>query len=113
MLPIYTGFRRRPNPTSRQLRSNGGFLVRVNAARALELPEDECTALIERERARGRELMRQNVIGGFWRLPGARSNIGIWSVSRADALEEVLDTPIRPYADFDITALATHPMFGT
>ncbi|MCP9955715.1 muconolactone Delta-isomerase family protein [Actinomadura madurae] len=87
------------------------FLVRVDAARAYELPEDECAALIDRERARGLELMEEGVIRHFWRLPGTRANIGVWSATDADALEEALASlPIRPYADIEVTALATHPM---
>ncbi|GAA5122535.1 muconolactone Delta-isomerase family protein [Haloechinothrix salitolerans] len=87
------------------------FLVRVDASRAYELPEDERTALIKRERVRGLELMEENVIRYFWRVPGTRANVGIWSAPDADALEEVLASlPIRHYADIEVTALATHPM---
>jgi muconolactone D-isomerase len=56
------------------------FLVRVDFARAYELPEDERAALLERERSRGRELLSQGVIRQLWRLPGTRTNIGIWSL---------------------------------
>lgn len=87
------------------------FLVRVDASRAYELPADEATDLIARERVRGRELMAENVIRHFWRIPGTRANIGIWSTPDADALEEALSSlPIRPYAQIQVTALATHPM---
>ena len=83
------------------------FLVRVDFARAYELPEDERAALIERERSRGRELLSQGVIRQLWRLPGTRTNIGIWSAADADALEEALASlPIRPYAEIQVTALA-------
>ena len=64
------------------------FLVRVDIARAYELPDDERAALIERERSRGREPLSQGVIRQLWRLPGTRTNIGIWSATDADALEE-------------------------
>jgi len=84
------------------------FLVRVDVARAYELPEDERAALLERERSRGRELLSQGVIRQLWRLPGTRTNIGIWSTADADALEEALASlPIRPYAEIHVTALAT------
>ncbi len=83
------------------------FLVRVDFARTYELPEDERAALIERERSRGRELLSQGVIRQLWRLPGTRTNIGIWSAADADALEEALASlPIRPYAEIHVTALA-------
>jgi muconolactone D-isomerase len=84
------------------------FLVRVDFARAYELPEDERAALLERERSRGRELLSQGVIRQLWRLPGTRANIGIWSAADADALEEALASlPIRPYTEIHVTALAT------
>ncbi len=35
------------------------FLVRVDFSRAYDLPEDERTVLLERERSRGRELLSQ------------------------------------------------------
>ncbi|MEV0261416.1 muconolactone Delta-isomerase family protein [Streptomyces sp. NPDC050617] len=87
------------------------FLVRIDTTRAYELPADEREDLITRERVRGRELMSQGVLRHFWRLPGRRANIGIWTTADVDALEEALESlPIRPYAEIDITPLATHPM---
>ena len=84
------------------------FLVRVDFARAYELPDGERAALIERERSRGRELLSQGVIRQLWRLPGTRANIGIWSATDADALKEALASlPIRPYAEIHVAALAT------
>ena len=82
------------------------FLVRVDFARAYELHEDERTALLERERSRGRELLSHGVIRQLWRLPGTRTNIGIWSAADANALEEALASlPIRPYTEIEVTAL--------
>lgn len=87
------------------------FLVRINTSRAYELPTGEREDLIKRERVRGRELMSQGVLRHFWRLPGQRANIGVWTAADADALEDALESlPVRPYADIDITPLATHPM---
>jgi muconolactone D-isomerase len=87
------------------------FLVRVEAPRVYELPADECAALIERERARGRELIAEGVIRHFWRIPGRRGNIGIWSAADADELEAALTSlPVWAYADIDVTPLAGHPM---
>jgi muconolactone D-isomerase len=49
-----------------------------------------------------------SVIRQLWRLPGTRTNTGIWSAADAEALEEALASlPIRPYAEIDVTALAT------
>ncbi|WP_031465144.1 muconolactone Delta-isomerase [Sciscionella sediminilitoris] len=87
------------------------FLVRVDASRAYELPEKERADLIERERARGRELLADGTIQRFWRVPGRRGNVGIWSTPDADTLATVLaELPVFPYADIEVTPLATHPM---
>ncbi|ELY92244.1 muconolactone Delta-isomerase family protein [Natrialba taiwanensis] len=87
------------------------FLVRVDGADVYDLPDDEATALIEKERERGRELMEDGIIQDFWRIPGKPVNIGIWSASDVDALEEALTSlPVWSYADIDVTPLASHPM---
>lgn len=85
------------------------FLVRVDFTRAYDLPEDERTALLERERSRGQELLSQGVIRQLWRLPGTQTHIGIWSAADADTLEEALASlPIRPYVEIDVTALTRY-----
>ncbi|MDQ1036847.1 muconolactone D-isomerase [Streptomyces sp. V3I8] len=87
------------------------FLVRIDVRRAYDLPVAERTDLIEREQARGRELHAEGVLRNIWRVPGTRSNVGIWSVADADALEDALTSlPIRPYAEIEVTALATLAM---
>ncbi|MBK1783947.1 muconolactone Delta-isomerase family protein [Prauserella cavernicola] len=87
------------------------FLVRIDTARAYELPPDERAELIARERTRGRELMDHGVLRDIWRVPGRRANVGIWDVPDADALEQALESlPARPYAEIDVTPLATHPL---
>lgn len=87
------------------------FLVRVDNTRVYALPAAERDDLIERERARGRELVTEGTIRHFWRLLGAHGNVGIWSAPHADALSEALiSLPIWPYADIEVTPLATHPI---
>ncbi|MDJ1132528.1 muconolactone Delta-isomerase family protein [Streptomyces iconiensis] len=87
------------------------FLVRIDTSRAYTLSAEDSKDLIERERVRGHQLMNEGVLRHFWRLPGKHANIGIWSVPDADALEETLNSlPVRPYAEIDVTPLATHPM---
>lgn len=87
------------------------FLVRIDAARVYELPTDKLEDLVARERVRGRQLMAEGVLRHLWSVPGRRANIGIWTAADADALNDALASlPIRPYADIDVTPLATHPM---
>lgn len=89
------------------------FLVNIDTRRVYELPERELAELIEREQERGRELLAEGVLRQLWRLPGKRANVGIWSAPEADALEAALNSlPIRPYAEFEVTPLATHPLMA-
>jgi muconolactone D-isomerase len=85
------------------------FLVRVDYSRAYDLPENERTAPLDRERSRVRELLSQGVIQQLWRVHGTRANIGIWSAADANALEEALASlPTRPYTQIDVTAPANY-----
>jgi muconolactone D-isomerase len=87
------------------------FLVHVDASRAYALPAVERDDVIKRERERGRALMSEGVIRHFWRLVGQHGNIGIWAAEDADELEAALTSlPVWPYADIEVTPLATHPM---
>ncbi|WP_329560420.1 muconolactone Delta-isomerase family protein [Kitasatospora sp. NBC_01266] len=87
------------------------FLVRIDGSRVFELPADERNAVVQREHTHAHELQATGVLRHIWRLPGQRGNIGIWSAADADALENVLTgLPIRPYAEIEVTALATHPL---
>lgn len=87
------------------------FLVRVDSTRAYALPAAELANLTERERARGRELIAEGVIRHFWRLVGPHGNVGVWRADDADALSAALmSLPVWPYADIEVTPLATHPM---
>lgn len=89
------------------------FLVNIDTRRVYELSERELAELIEREQERGRELLAEGVLRQLWRLPGKRANVGIWSAPEADALEAALNSlPIRPYAEFEVTPLATHPLMA-
>jgi muconolactone D-isomerase len=95
--------------TERMMRTMD-FLVRWDFCRVYELPEEERAALMEGERARGRELFSQGVIRQLWQIPNTRTNIGIWSAADADALEEAFASlPLRPYSHIEVTALATFP----
>lgn len=54
--------------------------------------------------------MAEGMLRHLWSVLGRRANIGIWSTADADVLNEVLASlPVRPYADIDVTPLATHP----
>lgn len=89
------------------------FLVRIEESRIAELPPDELTALVDRNRVRGRELHAAGVLQNMWRLPGQRASVAIWSAADADVLDTSLRSlPIWPYVTVEATALAGHPMMS-
>lgn len=87
------------------------FLVCIEESRIADLSVDELTALVERNRDRGRELRAAGVLRDMWRLPGQRASIAIWSAVDTDALDASLRSlPIWPYVAVEVTSLASHPM---
>ena len=89
------------------------FLVRIDTTAVYRLPDGERRELIERERARGRELHADGVLRKAWSLPGQKGNVGIWSARDADRLTEALESlPIWPLIAVEVTPLATHPLFA-
>jgi muconolactone D-isomerase len=55
--------------------------------------------------------MSEGVIRHLWSLVGQRRNVGIWAAEDADELQAALTSlPVWPYADIEVTPLATHPM---
>jgi len=89
------------------------FLVRIDTTAVYKLPEGERRELIERERARGRELHASGFLRKAWSLPGQKGNVGIWSARDADQLTEALvSLPIWPLITVEVTPLATHPLFA-
>ncbi|RYF56327.1 MAG: muconolactone delta-isomerase [Comamonadaceae bacterium] len=87
------------------------FLVRIDVSALYALPAEEQSDVSIRERERGLELHQEGVLQQIWRLPGRRANIGLWTAKDADHLHEALTSlPIWPYADIEVTPLATHPI---
>ncbi|MBC9729146.1 muconolactone Delta-isomerase family protein [Streptomyces sp. TRM68367] len=87
------------------------FMIHLDGSRVYELPVEERDEVVKREHAHAHELMATGVLKHIWRMPGQRGNVGIWSAADADELEKVLASlPIRPYADIQVTPLATHPL---
>ncbi len=89
------------------------FLVRIEESRIANLSIDELTALVERNRVRGRELHAAGVLRDMWRLPGQHASVAIWSAADPDALDASLRSlPIWPHVAVEVTALAGHPMLS-
>ncbi|MZD06080.1 muconolactone delta-isomerase [Streptomyces sp. SID5785] len=87
------------------------FMIHLDGSRVYDLPTQERDDVVKREHAHAHELIAAGVLKHIWRVPGQRGNVGIWSAADADELEKVLASlPIRPYADLQVTPLATHPL---
>jgi muconolactone D-isomerase len=87
------------------------FLVRIDVRLPFALPEEQRAELTKAELSRGLALRRQGAIKGIWRIPGTRSNVGVWSAVDATELHDVLSSlPLWPYLEVEVTALAQHPI---
>jgi muconolactone D-isomerase len=85
------------------------FIVEIAVRLPPEMPEAERTALLERERVRGRELKDAGVIEDLWRVPGRLANVGIWRTRTATELHEAIASlPVWRWTDVTVTPLADH-----
>lgn len=85
------------------------FLVQISVALPPDMPQDERSALLERERARGRELKQAGIIQDIWRVPGRLANVGIWSTPSVTALHEAIcSLPVWAWTEVTVTPLADH-----
>ena len=86
------------------------FLVSISVNLPHDLPEPERAELQRLELERARVLLAQGVIGGLWRIPGERRNVGVWQAADATHLHELISSlPLFPWVQARVTPLATHP----
>lgn len=86
------------------------FLVRVDINVPSEMTDDERNALNEDEAAQAQALAASGRLVRIWRLPGRRSNWGLWQADDATELHEALTSlPLWKYMDIEVIALARHP----
>lgn len=87
------------------------FLVQISVRLPPEMDAVERAALLERERARGRELKDGGVIEEIWRIPGRQANVGIWRAPTATDLHlAITSLPVWPWTEVTVTALADHQL---
>src|SRR3984885_11084092 len=85
------------------------FLVQISVALPPGMPEAERSALLARERERGRELKRAGIIQDIWRVPGRLANVGIWRTPTPTALHEAIASlPVWAWTEVTVTSLADH-----
>jgi muconolactone delta-isomerase len=85
------------------------FLVQISVSLPPDMSPAERSALLERERERGRELKSAGIIADMWRLPGRLANVGIWCTPSATALHEAISSlPVWAWTEVTVTPLADH-----
>lgn len=72
---------------------------------------DEWSRVLNEEAEVGRRLISAGTISRIWRIPGRQANVAIYDVASVEELHETLmSLPLAPWATFDVTALAQHPL---
>ena len=72
--------------------------------------EEESAKLYAAEATRARELADMGIIRRLWRVPGQRSNWGLWEAKDATALHKAISSlPLYPYMEVEVHPLAEHP----
>lgn len=85
------------------------YLVRIAVNLPPDMPDAERTALLERERKRGRELADAGTIEHMWRVPGRLANVGIWRAETATALHEAIASlPVFRFTQVEVSPLSDH-----
>jgi muconolactone D-isomerase len=87
------------------------FLVSIEVRLPPDMDPAARETVLAGETTRGQELMKAGVIVRIWRVPGRLANVAIWQAANATELHELLTSlPVWPYAQIEVTALATHPL---
>ena len=86
------------------------FLVRIDIFLPSDMTEETRAKLFAAEATRAAILADEGDLIRLWRLPGRRSNWGLWQAVDANRLHESLTSlPLWKYMDVDVVALAKHP----
>lgn len=75
-----------------------------------DLPEDERTQILAREKAYSQDLQRQGKWRHIWRIAGQYANISIFDVQDNAELHQILSgLPLFPFMEIKVTPLLRHP----
>lgn len=86
------------------------YLVRMDVNLPADLPEEQATAIKEREKDYSQGLQRDGRWPHIWRMVGHYANYSIFDVTSNDELHELLQgLPLFPYMNIEVTPLANHP----
>ena len=88
------------------------YLVEIVVALPEDLDEDARVALVQQERRRGSELVRDGYLRAIWRVDGAGiRNAGIWRAGDRAALDAALASlPMCAWMTAVVTPLHPHPL---
>lgn len=75
-----------------------------------DLPEDDRTHILAREKAYSQDLQRQGKWRHIWRIAGQYANISIFDVQDNAELHQILSgLPLFPFMEIKVTPLLRHP----
>ena len=86
------------------------FLVRMDVAIPLDLPEVQANDIKAREKAYAHDLQRDGRWCHLWRVVGEYANYSVFDVASNDELHALLSgLPLFPFMKIQVTPLAKHP----
>ncbi|SKB73142.1 muconolactone delta-isomerase [Arthrobacter sp. 31Cvi3.1E] len=86
------------------------YLVRMDVNIPPGLPEEQASAIKEREKAYSQDLQRERRWPHLWRVVGEYANYSVFDVESNDELHRLLQgLPLFPYMKISVTPLAQHP----
>lgn len=86
------------------------YLVRMDVSLPTDMPVDERTDIVAREKQYSQQLQREGKWPEIWRVVGQYSNYSVFDVEDHDELHQLLQgLPLFPFMAIEVTPLAIHP----
>lgn len=86
------------------------YLVHMEVNIPRDLPAEERSEVVAREKEYSQKLQREGKWPEIWRVVGEYANYSVFDVESHDELHSLLQgLPLFPYMNITVTALATHP----
>lgn len=86
------------------------YLVHMEVNIPRDLPAEERSEVLAREKEYSQKLQREGKWTEIWRVVGEYANYSVFDVESHDELHTLLQgLPLFPFMNITVTALATHP----
>lgn len=86
------------------------FYVHMDVCLPHEMPEQEVSALKQKERDRAQALQREGKWRHLWRIAGRYANFSVFDVTGPQELHDILSTlPLFRFMKISVTPLCRHP----